>query len=336
MKSFQYSNEPEPHRSRTKKILQEHPEVRALIGKNPLTVFAVIGMVSAMVVLSYLLRNSSWWLILLAAYTVGAVINHSLFVMIHECAHNLLFKNKVWNYVTSITSNLPHTLPSAVSFARYHIKHHSFQGIHELDADLPDYWEARVFGNNFFSKALWLLVYPFIQGARVFRLKEIKPIDGWIITNWVVQFTFDAAIIYFFGWHSFLFLVFSFFFSVGLHPLGARWIQEHYLVLDQNQETYSYYGPMNSVSFNVGYHNEHHDFPSIPWNKLPKLKNIAAPYYNSLKSYPSWTRLFFRFLFDNNITLYSRTIRGDRGKVALTDQSIPDKEMIVEKTLETV
>lgn len=328
MNSFQFSNEPEPHRLRTRKIIAEHPEVRQLIGKNPRTVFAIIGMVSAMVVLSYLLRDSSWWLILLAAYTVGAVLNHSLFVMIHECAHNLLFKGKAGNYIAAIIANLPHTFPSAVSFFRYHIKHHSFQGIHELDADLPDFWEAKYLGNNFFSKALWMLLFPVWQAIRTFRAKEIKPVDRWIVTNWIVQLTFNVAIFILFGPKAFFFLLFSFMFSVGLHPLGARWIQEHYLVLDPMQETYSYYGTLNGVSFNVGYHNEHHDFPSIPWNRLPELKKMAPSYYDSLKSHQSWTKLFFRFLFDNNITLYSRTLRNDRGKVQLSDESKPDVEIL--------
>src|SRR5215813_10864202 len=64
------------------------------------------------------------------------------------------------------------------------------------------------------------------------------------------------------------YLVFAFFFSIGLHPVGARWIQEHY-TYDFDQETFSYYGPINLVALNMGYHNEHHDLPSVPWNNLP-------------------------------------------------------------------
>jgi sphingolipid delta-4 desaturase len=268
---FTYSTEAEPHKLRTKQILESNPEVRKLIGKNPFTIIPLLGLVTGMVVISWFLKDSPWWLIVLVAYAVGAFFNHALFVMIHECSHNLLFKGRVLNYFASIAANLPHVLPSAVSFTRYHRMHHVHQGNHELDADLPDFWEARVFGNNFFSKALWLLLFPVFQVRRAFRLKNIKPVDGWIVFNWVIQFAFDVAIWVLIGPKALLFMLFSFFFSVGLHPLGARWIQEHYLVLDDKQETCSYYGPLNTVAFNVGYHNEHHDFPSIPWNKLPDL-----------------------------------------------------------------
>lgn len=328
---FHRSYEPEPHRIRTKKIIAEHPEVRNLIGKNPLTIIALTGLVAAIVFLSFLLKDSSWWVILLVSYLAGAFINHALFVMIHECSHNLLFKKKGPNMLAGIIANLPHVLPSSVMFARYHIKHHSFQGIHELDADIPNFWEAKLINNSFFGKAFWLLMYPFFQMFRMFRLKEIKPIDGWVILNWTMQFSFDAVIIIFFGWKAFLFLLLSFFFSVGLHPLGARWIQEHYLTLDENQETYSYYGPLNVFAFNVGYHNEHHDFPSIPWNRLPKLKKAASSYYDSLHSHTSWTKLFFRFLFDKKISLFARTTRAERGKVALTDECKPDEQIFAEK-----
>lgn len=325
---FVYSEKQEPHRLRTKKILQQHPEVRKLIGKNRYTFFAVLGIVSFQVVLSWLLRDQSWWIIIGAAYLLGAFADHALFVMIHECAHHLLFKSRSANRLAGILSNLPQLFPSSVSFERYHIKHHSFQGVHELDADLPNRWEAKLINNFFVGKVLWLLFYPLFQVFRISRLREIKPFDKWVALNWIAEIVFVAAIWYFFGPKAIAYLLLSFFFSVGLHPLGARWIQEHYLTHDEQQETFSYYGVLNTVAFNVGYHNEHHDFPSIPWNKLPQIKKSAPGYYDSLKSHNSWTRLFFRFLFDREISLYSRIVRKERGKVALTDLSIPDRDMI--------
>jgi len=41
--------------------------------------------------------------------------------------------------------------------------------------------------------------------------------------------------------------------------------------------------------------------------------------------------LFFRFLFDKEISLFSRVVRKNRGKVALTDESKPDTEIVSEK-----
>ena len=225
--------------------------------------------------------------------------------------------------------------PSSVSFERYHIKHHSFQGVHELDADLPNRWEARLINNYFVGKAIWFLFYPLFQTFRVARLKEIKPFDGWIALNWGVQIVFMVAVGYFLGIKGVMFLTASFFFSVGLHPLGGRWIQEHYLTHGE-QETYSYYGPLNTVAFNVGYHNEHHDFPSVPWNKLPRIKSTAPVFYDSLASHKSWTKLWLRFLFDRELSLWSRVIRKNRGKVPLADISIPDVQLVASEKNDTI
>jgi len=121
-------------------------------------------------------------------------------------------------------------------------------------------------------------------------------------------------IIYFFGPIAFLYLVFSLFFSIGFHPLGARWIQEHFLVAPP-QETYSYYGPLNIVALNVGYHNEHHDFQSIPWNKLPDLKKMAPEFYDNLFYHTSWFKLWLKFLFDPSLSLFSRMLRKNMEKL---------------------
>jgi fatty acid desaturase len=59
----------------------------------------------------------------------------------------------------------------------------------------------------------------------------------------------------------------------------------------------------------MGYHNEHHDLPSIPWNNLPKVRALAPEFYDTLKYHSSWSRLLFQFIFDKRYSLYSRIER---------------------------
>ncbi|MDR0793148.1 MAG: fatty acid desaturase [Chitinophagaceae bacterium] len=313
--AFVWSDECEPHKNRTKKIISEYPEIRNLIGRNPYTLLVILFCVGLQIAIAWFVQDRSWWWVFLLGYVVGAFACHTLFICIHECSHNLLFKNRGYNMWSGMLANLPLVFGSSVSFQKYHLKHHAFQGIEELDADMPSYWEAKMVNNFTPLKMLWLLFYPLVQVLRLNRMsKEIKLFDKWVAVNWIIQILFMTSIIYFWGWKACVYLVVSFFFSVGLHPLGARWIQEHYLTHGDKQETKSYYGVLNTVNLNVGYHNEHHDFPSIPWNNLPKIKQIAQVHYNTLGYHKSYTLLLLRFLFDRNLSVYSRVARNNRGK----------------------
>jgi sphingolipid delta-4 desaturase len=222
-----------------------------------------------------------------------------------------VFPKRAANLATAIAANLPQLFPSAVSFTHYHLRHHSHQGEYELDADLPSRWEARLINQYAIGKALWLALFPVFQILRVPRLRAIAVVDRWVVLNWLVQIAFNVAVWQLLGARAFAYLGVSFLFSIGLHPLGARWIQEHYLA-HGTQETYSYYGPLNRLALNVGFHNEHHDFPSVPWNRLPALKATAPSAYDTLVAHTSWTRLLLRFLFDQELSLFSRMVRRVR------------------------
>jgi sphingolipid delta-4 desaturase len=300
----------EPHYERTRLLLAAHPEVRGLVGTEPRTAIAVIGIVAAQLGVAWLLRDASWWGILIAAYAVGAFADHALWTLIHECTHNLVFKKSSENSLTQILANVPIMIPSAIAFRRFHLLHHNHQGDESLDADLPSPLEARLVGSSPARKTLWLLLYFLAQLSRVPRLKRVKLVDGWYVLNFAVQAAFVPLVIVGWGWTAFAYLMLSSVFSIGLHPVGARWIQEHYLTIPGGQETFSYYGPLNRVAFNVGYHNEHHDLMRVPWTRLPRVRAIAPELYDSLYFHTSWSKLLWRFLSDPTIGLHSRVVRG--------------------------
>lgn len=93
-----------------------------------------------------------------------------------------------------------------------------------------------------------------------------------------------------------------------MHPIAAHFIAEHYVFVF-GQETYSYYGPLNLLCFNVGYHNEHHDFPQIPGCRLPQVKKIAPEYYENLSTYQCWVQVIWDYIKNPDIGPYSRVMR---------------------------
>jgi sphingolipid delta-4 desaturase len=315
----------EPHRDRARRLLRDHPEVKELAGHLPLTFAFILGVVALQVTIAFALAAQPWWVIVAAAWLVGAFADHALWTLIHECTHNLVFRSSRANALAAIVANLPIVFPAAISFRKYHLLHHAYQGDTELDADLAAPWEARLVGSSFVGKALWELFFFAFQALRVQRLPRVQFLDGWYLFNAAVQVAFATALVLAGGWPVLAYVTLSSVFSIGLHPLGARWIQEHYLVAPP-QETYSYYGPLNRVAFNVGYHNEHHDAMRVPWLRLPRVRALAPELYDGLVSHRSWTRLWLKFLLDPSLSLYSRAVRtsevaGAPPRIASTAQA---------------
>jgi sphingolipid delta-4 desaturase len=129
--------------------------------------------------------------------------------------------------------------------------------------------------------------------------------------NWLAQIAFDAAFFAAFGWRPLFFMVFCIFLAGGLHPCAGHFISEHYVFPHKSatQETYSYYGYLNWLTFNVGYHNEHHDFPYVPWSRLPELKRIAPEFYDNLEVCESWVGVIWDYVMRPEVGPFNRVKR---------------------------
>jgi sphingolipid delta-4 desaturase len=313
------------HVERRRLILEKHPEVRTLFGKDETTFKITAAIFAGQLLIAAVLGwlgLSYWWLTLLLAFCVGAFANHANFVVIHDAIHNCVFDDPLRNKLTALLADLPNGFPTAMGFRCYHIKHHSHLSAYDYDADIPSAWEVEWVGKSAWRKAVWLFFFPAIQLSRLSRLKGTVPIWGlWTYINIAVIVAFDAFVLYAFGANALLYLFASFWFSVGgLHPLSARWIQEHF-AFGPNQGTFDYYGPLNKVALNIGYHNEHHDFHEIPWRRLPELTAMAPEFYETLGCHRSWMALFFTFIFDPRYSLHTRSINVELANAA--SQPIP-------------
>jgi sphingolipid delta-4 desaturase len=239
------------------------------------------------------------------AYAIGAILNHYGGVIIHEASHDLCAPTKTQNRWIAIFANLPKVLPYAMTFRRHHMSHHIAMGVIGKDNDLPKDFERRIVGNVRWRKLLWVIGYP-LAGALLRSF--LRWPSRWEVVGAAVQMAFNAGIAIVIGPWALGYLALSTFFSASLHPIAGHFIHEHYL-WDEAQETYSYYGVLNRVTLNMGYHVEHHDFPQVPGKSLPRLHAIAREYYDELTSHTSWTEVFRIFVTDPRLSHHSRFVR---------------------------
>jgi sphingolipid delta-4 desaturase len=308
---YHWSYTEEPHASRRKLILAKYPEIKKLYGYDPNFRYVVLLLVSIQLTMAYYMRSCNGWVFFLGAYVVGGTCNHMLLLSMHELCHNLGFKKMIHNRIFSLFANLPVGVPSAISFKRYHMDHHRYQGEDKIDVDIPTAVEGRIFQGTF-MKLIFVLCQIIFYALRPLIVAPKKP-GLWEAANAAICLVFNAIIAYTMGPWALAYLLLSTVLGAGLHPVAGHFIAEHY-VFDKGIETYSYYGPLNFFAFNVGYHNEHHDFPSVPGCRLPQVRRIAAEFYDDLPQCKSWVGVLYNYITDPEITAFSRVKRNTLSK----------------------
>ena len=183
-----------------------------------------------------------------------------------------------------------------------------------------------VAGKAFF--ATFQILFYALRPMFVYRL----PLTNIQIFNVVAQLAFDYLLVTLTGsWNPLIYLIMSSFLAGSIHPCAAHFIAEHYLFVRTEKgsmqkrtpydpsiplpETYSYYGPLNALTYNVGLHNEHHDFPAVPWTRLHKLHEIAKEFYADLPHHQSWVYVIWQFILDDGVGLWCRVKRKEGGRL---------------------
>ncbi|KAH6909420.1 dihydroceramide delta(4)-desaturase [Coprinopsis sp. MPI-PUGE-AT-0042] len=150
-----------------------------------------------------------------------------------------------------------------------------FQGVDGIDTDLPTKVEL-MFLNNVLGKVFFATFQILFYALRP-TFVRVQKFTQWHALNVLVQ-------------------------AVST-PVPGHFIAEHYL---WDATT----GPLNVLAYNVGYHNEHHDFPSVPWTRLPALRAMAPEFYDNIPNHPSVA---------DEVGIYARAKRLAKGAKTCTD-----------------
>ena len=304
------------HRARRAEILRAMPEIRALFGPHPGV--AAFGLAATVLqfALAFVAARLTWWENLLLVLCVGAFVMHAINCVAHECAHGLVFRTPKANKALALIVTLPSLIPSAVAFRHYHLLHHACFGIRGMDSDVPSRWEVRLVGRSRFRKLMWLLLLPISYSLlHPLFVKRRLPVDGWLIANIATIALTWIAVVWIAGWPAVGYLIASTYFSVGPHIVGAHILQEH-VAFDGGNGMASYYGPINLISINLGYHLEHHDLPAVAGWRLAEVQKLAPQFYTGHARHASRALGLWRFVTNPAIGLDSRPIKDTDGAVA--------------------
>lgn len=315
---FEWNYDEEPHVARTAAIIKEHADIKKLRGNDSQQAYFATAVIFIQLTLAYFCGKSTcpWWICIPVAWIVGGTCVHSTTLAIHELSHNLFFKKPAHNVFFAYFCNSVMVFPYSQTFKKYHLEHHKKQGYDTLDTDIPTAWEGRFFRTPI-RKFFWVFFQSLFYAFRP-MLVNPKPMKMLEAVNILTQACFMFAIFKIGGLGSIVYLLLSMLFGLGLHPCAGHFIAEHYTniwsggnhksgwttikangEISQIDETFTYRGPLNWVSYNVGYHHAHHDFPNVPGSRLPDVEKMAPEFYNHVPECTSWPGTIVKYIFSN-------------------------------------
>jgi sphingolipid 4-desaturase/C4-monooxygenase len=285
------------HAARARRVRRAAPELRQRMLPSARTSVVVAALVAILLVCAHVTSRAPWFVFVPVAW-VCALFSGALWSCVHECAHDLVFRRRKWDRALAMLANIVLIVPAAEGYRHFHGLHHAHTGDAVLDLEVPARWESVALGGSVLGRIVWIALLPGILCLRTVRIPRgmvFPRLAEPLVLNAAVQGLGVASVGWLLGTNAILFLFLASWLSLTLHPLGARWVQEHGTVDGVQQPTRSYYGVFNWVCLNGGYHNEHHDFPSVPWHTLPNIKSSGGVAYTELGVCNSWCRSLLEF-----------------------------------------
>ena len=234
---------------------------------------------------------SNWVVYLLAVIVIGSR-QHALLIMGHDASHYRYLPKRWQNELFSNLFLMWPTFASVEGFRKFHSTHHQFTNLpedgnrhiwhtHNAQGELEPSW---VFPKTRLGLALLLLRRAFFVTGIIWIFRGVIgtlliPSPGWMHA---AKFGFYAVVVgvltYFEAWIGFVLYWLVPYCTWHIAVQYMRIICEHSAV-ESDEEEYSVtrttvptlLESLFILPRNVGYHLEHHWYPSVPFYRLPEL-----------------------------------------------------------------
>jgi len=316
------------HRARRIALLSLDPGLRSLYGAHARTLSWICGLTCLHIVTSWALCDAPIYIVFLVALGFGQFVLHAGGALVHEAAHGLILRGRRGRlFVDLLLETLLTSFGHHAQYQLDHVRsHHPYLGDYERDYEHKDAcrFRARALirrerpalhrGLIALHLGLDALPFGFLFSDDLVAAIEQRAVDvptrdrhrdgpgpklrrSRRIACSAVSLSMLAAIGLALSPTSLLYWLWS------LSIFQGRWavsnvgqvLAEH-PTSDPALPTCSYYGPWNLVLFNTGYHDEHHTFPDVAWNALPRLRS-RVPQAFQHESPHGYFALWFGYLF---------------------------------------
>ena len=242
--------------------------------------------------------------LLLKACFLGAPLTQGLYVLSLEYSGNLCFGQEVLDRVGGIVGNLITGVPYAELVRYVDAEHRAF--CHSkvyIDPHKPSETEIKVV-QGAGMKIGYMCLYPIVYTYRLL-FRHCISFTFFLLGNVLGQIGFNILIWYWYGFICLFYLWLSTYIGMcPLHPCASHLLLQHNR-FDKRLErvrTYSYYGVVNIVTLNIGYHRERHAENRVPWTYLPLVKCLMGEQDRKVY-YTSTIQAIHDFIFDSDIRL---------------------------------